>query len=79
MLAVRAKKIRSHQSWGMRHNFSVYANVWDKIMGTGWDPLETEAQKKYAKGRAAAEEWAAMGIEKPIPPQTKGASTAVEL
>ncbi|KAL8902463.1 MAG: hypothetical protein Q9207_004684 [Kuettlingeria erythrocarpa] len=45
----------SHQTWGMKYNFSVYGAFWDWMMGTSWSPHDSNAQAKYRKGRAHAE------------------------
>ena len=43
----------------MKHNFSVYADIWDRLLGTHWSPQDSRAQAKYAKAKAVAEERAA--------------------
>lgn len=49
----------SHQTWGMKYNFSVYGSFWDWLMGTKWSPHDVLAQEKYKKGRTNAEAVAA--------------------
>ncbi|SLM38731.1 sphinganine hydroxylase [Lasallia pustulata] len=44
-----------HQTWGMKYNFSVYTSFWDWIMGTHWAGEDSKAQKKYTRGKEAAE------------------------
>ena len=70
---------RSHQTWGMKYNFSVYGNFWDWLMGTNWSPHDVKAQEKYRKGKATAE----TVIMKrrsgdPVSEMSFGSSTAVE-
>ena len=45
----------SHQSWGLKYNFSVYMDFWDRWFGTRWDARDSRAEEKYRKGLEAAE------------------------
>ena len=40
----------------MKYNFSVYASLWDRMMGTYWSGHDSKAREKYARGRKVAEE-----------------------
>ncbi|KAL9025893.1 MAG: hypothetical protein Q9196_005362 [Gyalolechia fulgens] len=69
-----------HQSWGMKHNFSVYGAFWDWFMGTRWSPHDSKAQAKYRKGRAMAEVVTAKArSQAQVPEPVLGKSTAVKL
>ena len=72
--------ILSHQTWGMKYNFSVYGSFWDRLMGTHWSPLDNKAQEKYKRGKAIAENVASKAISTGRPPQTNiGDSTGVDI
>ncbi|KAL9002483.1 MAG: hypothetical protein Q9188_004584 [Gyalolechia gomerana] len=67
-----------HQTWGMKHNFSVYGAFWDWFMGTRWSPHDSKAQAKYRKGKAVAEAVTAKARwQTQIPDPVIGESTAV--
>lgn len=76
---------RSHQTWGMKYNFSVYASFWDRMMGTYWAGHDSKAQEKYARGRKVAEESVAKNrsADKALKAEARetdaGFSTAAEL
>lgn len=72
-----ANACHSHQTWGMKYNFSVYGSFWDWLMGTKWSPHDVKAQEKYRRGKANAEVVAARK-DKALD-TTGGDSTAVEL
>ncbi|KAL8710616.1 MAG: hypothetical protein Q9220_004840 [cf. Caloplaca sp. 1 TL-2023] len=73
-----AHSVRSHQTWGMKYNFSVYGAFWDWIMGTRWSPHDSKAQEKYRKGKAKAEAVIAKEqSQAPTPVPVSGKSTAI--
>lgn len=70
----------SHQTWGMKYNFSVYGSWWDWLMGTKWSPHDVLAQEKYEKGKTKAEVVAAKRrASDNTVDASVGESTAVEL
>ena len=63
----------------MKYNFSVYASVWDRILGTYWAADSANAQEKYARGREVAEDWLAKDKAKVKDVETASAvSTAID-
>lgn len=71
----RADLPSSHQSWGMKYNFSVYTSFWDRMFGTFWDGKNEMAVDKYRKGKEKAQiELKNKGVEG----STGGVSTALE-
>ncbi|TVY94332.1 Sphinganine C4-monooxygenase [Lachnellula willkommii] len=44
-----------HQSWGLKYNFSVYMDFWDRWFGTRWDARDVRATEKYKRSIEAAE------------------------
>ena len=70
----------SHQSWGLKYNFSNYSSFWDLVCGTYQSGCSPEALERYAKGRKekkAATGDAASSL-RPVAGTGDGSSTAIE-